>query len=378
MKLNLLSFLAFLFTLNSFALYLPQQVPDTTRTDTLKTENLIVVDTVKTADTLLIVYPLKSAGSLKASDSIKTTQILRSTTDLAKVEADVEEKIIYWTEKNAVGVNLNEVAFFNWNAGGNNSVSALLHGNFERNFRKDLLSWKNRMGIRYGLNAQEGREVRKTEDELAINSNFSYRSDSTSNWHYSARLNFNTQLANGYRYPDTDNAISKFMAPGYLFIGIGGEYSGPKEELNLYISPLTQKSTFVLEQRLANEGMYGVQPAAFDEFGNMIRGGQKVRTEIGILFTSSYATQMFQNVSMNHNMTMYTDYLNKFGNIDVDWQLNFNMKVNDFIKAQVGTHLRYDDDVKHKEDTNGDGELETVGPRVQFKQMLGVGFVYEF
>jgi hypothetical protein len=34
--------------------------------------------------------------------------------------------------------------------------------------------------------------------------------------------------------------------------------------------------------------------------------------------------------------------------------------------------------VKVKEDTNGDGELEIQGPKVQFKQMLGVGVVYEF
>ena len=42
------------------------------------------------------------------------------------------------------------------------------------------------------------------------------------------------------------------------------------------------------------------------------------------------------------------------------------------------TRCVYDDDIKHKEDTNGDGQLEVVGPRVQFKQQLGIGVMYRF
>ena len=48
----------------------------------------------------------------------------------------------------------------------------------------------------------------------------------------------------------------------------------------------------------------------------------------------------------------------------MDWELKLNLVVNDFIKASIGSHLRYDDDVKVREDTNGDGEVEILGPRV--------------
>lgn len=289
-----------------------------------------------------------------------------------------QEIIILWTRKNAVGVNFNEVAFVNWNAGGNNSISALFFGNFERNFQRELLSWKTNASLRYGLNAQEGRELRKTEDQIVFNSTFGYRQNLTSNFRYSAKFNFNTQFASGYRYPDTEKPISSFMAPGYVFLGIGAEYTDPKEDLTVYLSPVTQKSTFVLNQTLANEGMFGVTPAVRDELGNIIEEGENVRTEFGVLFTSSFKKEVFANVNLENQLSLYSDYLNKFGNIDVDWQLNLNLVVNDFIKANIGSHLRYDDDVKVKEDTNNDGELETLGPKVQFKQMLGVGVVYEF
>ena len=52
--------------------------------------------------------------------------------------------------------------------------------------------------------------------------------------------------------------------------------------------------------------------------------------------------------------------------------------MNQYVQANVGSHLKYDDDVKIKKDIDGDGTLETGGPKVQFKQLLGVGLVYQF
>lgn len=314
-------------------------------------------------------YPDYYNDTIIPSDSIKVVQ------DTTEVDSMV---VTFWTEKNEVGVNLSEVAFVNWNAGGNNSISALVHGNVERNYKKGDLNWRNRATVRYGINSQEGQELRKTEDEIRLRSSFGYRKDSVSNWFYSAKFNFNTQFTNGYKYPDTDSPISKIMAPGYLFLGIGSEYSDPVEDLTVYISPVTHKSTYVLDQRLANEGMFGVEKAVRDSLGNIIEEGENVRTEFGFLVTTDFSKEVFENVEVDNQLSLYSDYLNKFGNIDVEWQLNVNLRVNDFIKANIGSHLIYDDDVKFKEDTDGDGNLETTGPRIQFKQMLGVGLVYEF
>lgn len=290
----------------------------------------------------------------------------------------INEQITYWQNINKIGLNLSEVAFVNWNSGGNNSFSALLHALFARKYKKDLLNWSSTATIKYGFNAQEGRELRKTEDNLEINSNFGYRRDSVSNWYYSAKFTFNTQFTFGYRYPNTENPISKFMAPGYAFLGVGTEYSDPKENLTVYISPVTEKSTFVLDQELANEGMFGVEPAIRDEEGNIIKQGQRVRTQFGFLLSTSFAKEVYENVGVTNELRLYSDYLNEFGNVDIDWELNFDLVVNDHVKANIGSHLKYDDDVKFKRDVDGDGELEAVGARIQFKQILGVGLVYEF
>lgn len=322
--------------------------------------------------TLALELPVARIDTTETKPAADTTQI-----DSTSAE-EQEEAVIFWTKKNALGMNFNEVAFVNWNSGGNNSVSAAFYGNFERNYQKELLSWKTNSTVKIGLSAQEGRELRKTEDQIAINSTAGYRRDSTSNFRYSAKFNFNTQFAAGYRYPDREKPISKFMAPAYIFLGVGTEYTHPTEELTLYLSPLTQKTTLVLDRKFANEGMFGVTPAKRDEQGNIIEEGEMMRTEIGVLFTSGFTKEIFTNIKLDNQLSLYSDYLNKFGNVDVDWQVNLDLVVNDYVKASISSHVRYDDDVKVKEDTDGDGDLESIGPKIQFKQMLGVGLVYEF
>ncbi len=332
----------------------------------------------------LINIPDIFAQGLKSEDVVIDT-IQRDTSKVDSLNLAVKDTVVneaqpvmVWFTKNSIGVNFNEVAFVNWNAGGNNSISALFHGNFERTFKRDLLNWKNVASVRYGINAQQGRELRKSEDQISLSSTAGYLRDSASNFRYSAKFNFNTQISKGFRYPNTDRPISNFMAPGYIFLGIGTEYTHPKEDLTMYLSPLTLKTTFVFDRTLANEGMFGVTPAIKDELGNIIQEGERIRMETGILFTSSFNKEIFTNVKLDNQLTLYSDYLNNFGNIDIDWQVNVNMKVNEFIKASIGSHLRYDDDVKIKKDITGDGNLETLGARIQFKQMLGVGVVYEF
>ena len=294
----------------------------------------------------------------------------------------IEQNKIYqrqlrWTKSNRVGLDLSEVAFVNWNSGGSNSVSGLAEVVIKRDYLDANTKWKNSFTGRYGINSQEGREVRKTDDMLEFKSNFGYRPDTISNWYYSAQFSFQTQFTNGYKYPNTDDPISQFMAPGYVFLGVGAEYGKRIDNLSVYTSPLTYKSTFVLDQELANNGSFGVEPAVLDEDGNVIKEGQNVRSELGILLSSIYKAQVMDNINLTNSINLYTDYLNSFGNIDVDWEVNFNFKVNTFVVAKLGSHLKYDNDVKITE-TNAEGDQVDVGPRTQWKQQLGIGVIVDF
>jgi hypothetical protein len=285
-------------------------------------------------------------------------------------------KLSYWTKINRFGLDLSEVAFVNWNSGGSNSISGLFNLDIKRIYELNNLRWYSEFIGQYGINSQENQRIRKTEDNLEINSTLGYRSDTLSNWFYSAKFNFNTQFSNGYNYPNTSKKISTLMAPGYLLLGGGVEYGEQMQALNAYASPLTLKSTFVLNQRLANEGSFGVKEAVKNDEGEIIEKGEQIRNEFGILITGELNTRIFNNIVVENKVRLYTDYINHFGNIDVDWQLQINFQVNDFVRAKISSHLKYDDDIKIQR-TDNDGNLISSGPKVQWKQQLGIGIIIQ-
>jgi len=285
----------------------------------------------------------------------------------------------FWDNENELGFSLSEVAFVNWNAGGDNSISALGRLRFARNYKFRYVQWNNDLELKFGWNAQEGRKWRKTDDAIRLSSTFGYRQDTITNWYYSAKLNFNTQFADGFKYPNRTTPISRFMSPGYLFLGAGTSYITEAGKFNLYISPLTHKSTYVIDQVLANKGSFGVKKAILDAEGNVIQEGDNVFVELGFLINNKWETAVTKNVLMNHRISLYTDYLRSFGNIDVDWELNFKFTVNEYISATIGTHIIYDDDILFDEQKADDGTVIDPGePRIQFKQTLGIGIAYSF
>lgn len=281
-----------------------------------------------------------------------------------------------WKSKNLIGFDLNDIVFINWNAGGVSSISGLAKGNFTRTYSEANQKWHNELIVRYGVNKQDGIELRKTDDVFQFSSTYGYRKDSLSNWYHSAKFNFNTQFTNGYNYPNTDIAISKPFAPAYTFLGIGAEYMRKEKKFMIYLSPLTIKNTLVLDTNLANQGAFGVAPAIYDSNGNLLSSGKQTRTELGMLVANSFKKELMKNFTMENRLSLYSDYINKFGNIDVDWNIQFELTANDYLKANFGLNLIYDDDIKAKEIVNG--QQITVGPKIQLKQMMGIGIVYEF
>lgn len=292
------------------------------------------------------------------------------------IDTKTPDTLSSWTKKNQLGFDISEIAFVNWSAGGTSSVSGLVKGDFSRIYAKKNRKWVNELIIRYGLNKQDGLEMRKTDDAIHFNSTFGYRKDTITNWYHSAKFNFNTQFTNGYAYPNKEIAISKPFAPAYVFMGVGAENANKEKNRIFYFSPFTFKTTLVLDQRLANQGAFGVNKAQYDLNGNLISVGKKSKMELGMLITSFYKKEIVKNINMVNKVSLYSDYINKFGNIDIDYDLLFDLVVNQYVKANIGARIMYDDDIKAREEKGG--EQITVGPKAQLKQVLGVGITYAF
>lgn len=301
---------------------------------------------------------------------------LFSQNSIPTITPPIKDTISHWEKKNMVGLFISEILFINWNAGGVSSISGLIKSQFNRNYTKDNHKWANELIMRYGLNKQDGIELRKTEDLIQFNSTMGYRNSKTSHWFYSAKFNFNTQFVEGYKYPNTNISVSGPFAPAYTFFGGGAEYAAKDKSLLFYFSPFTSKVTIVANERLADSGAFGVKKATYKPDGSINEHGEKIKSELGILITGFVKKKIATNVTLENRVNLYSDYINNFGNIDVDYDLTLDLVVNQYVKTNIGAHLLYDDDIKAKEEV--DGKQVTVGPKLQLKQMLGVGLTYTF
>jgi hypothetical protein len=315
------------------------------------------------------------------SDKLRpaTLQYMTLTPNTIKLKIQTRTQYLpftHWSKKNTLGFDISQIAFVNWNAGGASSISGLLKGDFYRNYNKGNLNWSNELIFRYGINKQQAENIRKTDDAFQINSTFGYRTEENSNWFHSAKFNFNTQFTNGFAYPNTSRAISKPFAPAYIFMGIGAENINKEKKRTFYISPFTFKTTLVLDQTLANQGAFGVDKAVFDIDNNLISQGKQTRMELGFLFTSKFKKEIFKNIIFENRLSLYSDYINRFGNIDVDCDLQFGLVVNQYVKANIGAQIIYDDDIKSKREIAG--IQVTEGPKTQIRQAISIGIEYIF
>jgi hypothetical protein len=320
-----------------------------------------------THDTTYIPIPkTKDHIALFRTHGIDTLELINSIELVIINQKKPVKDPIWWENENSIGLDINEVTFVNWNAGGSNSVSGLLKIYFSRKFEKLYTIWESEISARYGLNEQQDKGLIKTDDEIKLSTSFGYRKDTISKWYYTGKINFNTQFTDGYKYPDTETRISTFFAPAYLYLGVGSQFNLKENNFMLYLSPVTLKSTFVFDETLSNEGAFGVQK------------GKRSRHEFGMMIQGDWEVEIFKNVAMSNAVSLYTDYINNFGNIDIDWVLKFQFKINNFLEANFRTHIIYDDDIKFESGIDDTGETFMYGARVQFKQQLGIGVLYKF
>ncbi|NLA23658.1 MAG: DUF3078 domain-containing protein, partial [Bacteroidales bacterium] len=269
-------------------------------------------------------------------------QITEAEDDLRSVNADTSKG---WTTGGMVNINLAQSSFSNWAAGGQNSLGVNGLITAFANYRVGSSTWDNMLDVGYGVLQQgKGTGFIKTDDKIDFSSKFGRKA--SKEWYYAAMLNFKTQMTKGYNYPDDVNVISRLFAPAYLIGAVGMDYK-PSPVLTAFISPFTAKTTFVLDDDLANAGAFGVIPAEFDELGVMVVPGQKVRSELGgyvrIVFNKTFFKD--KSVSLLSKLDLFSNYLHKPQNIDVNWENIISFKINKYISATITTQLIYDDDI---------------------------------
>jgi hypothetical protein len=279
-----------------------------------------------------------------------------------KLRTQSADSVEGWKEGGTFFINIAQTSLTNWAAGGNNSVAINGIASLFANYKKGKSVWDNYLDIGYGLMKQgKGEDFVKTDDKFDLLSK--YGQHAFRSWYYSALLNFRTQLTNGYNYPD-DSVISALLAPAYLLGALGLDYK-PNDVFTAFIAPVTIKITIVNDQVLADAGAFGVD------------AGKKVRGEFGGYVRLAYKKDVVENVNFATKIDFFSNYLHNPQNIDVNWEALVAMKITKYIAASLSTQLIYDDDITVLEELD-DGGTKAVKSRVQFKEILGIGFTVKF
>ena len=276
-----------------------------------------------------------------------------------------------WSHKGNIGLNLGQSSYTNWAAGGQNSLTCQGLFNYEIHYVKNKFKWDNTLAtsLGYCFYSFKKKPV-KTDDMIEFSSLATLKA--TKQLNYGAELAFRSQFAKGYDYAkDSTNYISKFLAPGYLTLGLGIEWV-PNKYFSLYFAPITGRITFVNDQRLAEVGAYGVEPGYFNPNDSTEWiPGKKVRYEFGARAVAKFQYPIAKNIDFNSKLELFSNYLKNPQYIDVDWQNMLVLKVNDWLNCNLSTHLIYDYDIPFYDEAG----VRIEGSKVQFKEVLAIGFM---
>lgn len=283
---------------------------------------------------------------------------------MSTLKAFTPDTIANFTRETVVFLNTSQTSLTNWAAGGRNSLSINALCSFDMNYRAEKINWDNSIDFGYGImNQGDGEGFIKTDDKLDIATKFGIKT--FNKWYFSTLATLRTQVNRGYYHPNDSVVISRFMAPGYFVGALGMDYK-PNDYYSAFISPVTIKTTFVVDQALSDSGSFG------------ITRGRHARSEIGGFIRMLFRKDLVENVSFDLKIDLFSNYLSKPGNIDINWEMRLTIKAYKMLNASLSTHLIYDDDVKLEFDTDNDGIVDRRGPRLQFKELFSLGLTFKF
>lgn len=260
-----------------------------------------------------------------------------------------------WTAKGKITFLINQSAFSDWDAGGDNSLSGNLKINYDFDYKKGPWLLDNKLLASYGVNITDDDGVRKTDDRIELNSILG-KDMKRENWYFSFFMNFKTQFTNSYDYeddyldqnPGADNEdfpTSGFFKPAYWQFGPGVLWK-KSSNLSVNIAPLTSKLTFLTSEKFTynDDDPDNVRyDSSNDVETNGVAPGDNLLYEFGMNIRTYYKIELMENVSFENILTLYSNYLDSPKNIDLDYTLNIVLTVNEWLSTDFTFQTIYDD-----------------------------------
>ena len=265
-------------------------------------------------------------------------------------------KVVGWMKSGKSSFLINQTAFSNWISGGENSNAGILSLDYDINYYKNEWSWDTKIIGSFGVNKNsDSKFLIKIDDRIEINSVIA--KEFINEFSFSGFLNFKTQFARGFQYSTNEqgdeirNEKTRFFSPAYTQLGAGIYW---KESNTLWVNfaPITARLILV-NKKFTNDLVDGE-----DYFG--VPDGQNSRFELGASVSAFYEFELVKNISLEQSINLYSDYLHKANNVDLDYILTLNLKINDYLTTTLIVEALYDNNAIR---------------RIQLREVFGLGFV---
>jgi hypothetical protein len=310
----------------------------------------------------MIAAALLTMGSISFLQAQNAAQALKDAAAGVTITKDPNDTIkMTWKTGGLYNLTFNQAALSNWSAGGDKSalsLNTLL--NLYAFYADGRRSWDNMLTLAYGLASTTSLGTRKTQDNIDLTSKYGY--DLGKKWYLSGLLDFRSQFAAGYNYPDQNTKVltSNFLAPAYLLLSVGMDYK-PNNNFSVFMSPLTVREVIVKNDSLAAVGAFGVD------------SGKTSRFELGAYVSINYTSNLSKTASYTGRLDLFSNYLHHPQDIAMYMTNIVNVKVTNLISMNLSLTLIYDDAIKS---VKSDGTAG--GAALQLQEVLGVGLAYKF
>lgn len=263
-----------------------------------------------------------------------------------------------WQNSGKTTFLINQTAFSNWISGGENSVAATLSVDYNLNYYKNGWSWDTKMVGSFGVNKNsDSKFFKKIDDRIEINSVMGKKF--IDQFSFSSFLNFKTQFAKGFKYSTNEEGNetriekTRLFSPAYIQLGVG-VYWKKNNSLWVNFAPVTGR-LILASKKFTNDLNQG------EEYFGIPRG-QNSRFELGASISAFYKFDLVENVVLEQRVNLYSDYLYKADNVDLDYTLSAFMKINDYLSTTLIIQCLYDDNAIKK---------------LQLREVFGLAFVID-
>jgi hypothetical protein len=281
---------------------------------------------------------------------------LRSETSRS-IKKDTDSSYWNWKTGGLYNFNLSQSSLSNWAAGGDNFNMALTsYFNYFAYYQQPRQSWDNNIDVNLGYMQSTSLGGRKNDDRIDVLSKYGYKIDSGGQVYLSGLFNFRSQVFDGYAFSGTKATFtSSLLSPAYIILSAGVDYK-PNNTLSIFFSPLTSRTTLVLNSILSAQGKYGVDT------------GKHVNRETGLFITVNYSSTIAPNITYKGRADFFSNYYQKPENVNVYMTNLFTFKIHRNFSATYSLDLMYDDKIRIF-------GANKNAPGLQLKSIIGIGYV---